>query len=152
MVWPENRGLTFIQDWVLSIYGMYSILESCTFLYSQHPSLSSSPMGLLVLRTQESLRVRPWSTMQSWGVSTNHTVSLLLFASLGSGTSRGGLRMVRSSTGDVRVLAGDLSEALEDGVVAKESFLVGGSWKYDNLWTQSCAGLGKLMINITQNE
>lgn len=61
--------------------------------------------------------------MQSWGVSTNHTVSLLLFASLGSGTSRGGLRMVRSSSGDERVLPGDLSEALEDGVVAKDSFL-----------------------------
>lgn len=62
--------------------------------------------------------------MQSWGVSTNQTVSLLLLASLGSGTSKGGLRIVRSSTGDVRVLGGDLSEALEDGVVARESFLM----------------------------
>lgn len=61
--------------------------------------------------------------MQSWGVSTNQTVSLLLLASLGSGTSKGGLRMVRSSTGEVRVLGGDLSDALEDGVVARERFL-----------------------------
>lgn len=63
--------------------------------------------------------------MQSWGVSTNQTVSLLLLASLGSGTSKGGLRIVKSSTGDVRVLGGDLSEALEEGVVARESFLMG---------------------------
>lgn len=91
----------------------------------QNSQVVPSPMGLLVLRAQESLSVRPWGTMQSWGVSTNQTVSLLLLASLGSGTSKGGLRMVRSSTGEVRVLGGDLSDALEDGVVARERFLEG---------------------------
>lgn len=36
--------------------------------------------------------------------------------------------MVRSSIGDKRGLPGDLSEALEDGVVAKDSFLDDEIW------------------------
>ena len=42
--------------------------------------------------------------------------------------------MVRSSMGDERSLPGDLSEALEDGVVAKESFLQDGNWKHGKLY------------------
>lgn len=82
-------------------------------------------MGLFVLTWQTSLSVRPWVTVQSSGPATNHTVSLEGGATLGLGTSRGGLKMLKSSDGEGRYCAVDLAEGLAGDGVARDNFLQG---------------------------